>query len=90
MTETKIETVDGNPSPEPVLRFIAEKTGASVAPDQDIFKSGLSSMFAMELVVFLEQTYGISIVGADLQLDNFRTVNAMDALVSRLRTGQDG
>lgn len=58
----------------------------AVEPDQDLFKSGLvSSMFAMQLVVHLEETYDIAIIGADLKLDSFRTVQAMTELVLRLR-----
>ncbi|MBP2329138.1 methoxymalonate biosynthesis acyl carrier protein [Kibdelosporangium banguiense] len=58
----------------------------AVAPDQDLFADGLvSSMAAMQLVIHLEQTYEIDIVGKDLRLDNFRTVDAMVELVLRLR-----
>ena len=49
------------------------------ATDQDLFASGVvSSMFAMELVVFLEQSYQVTIIGGDLKLDNFRTVARHD------------
>lgn len=69
-----------------LLEFLETKTKASLTPDQDMFASGLvSSMFAMELVVHLEQAYRIAIVGADLKLDNFRTVRKMTELVLRLR-----
>jgi methoxymalonate biosynthesis acyl carrier protein len=44
----------------------------------------VSSIFAMELVVHLESSYGIAILGGDLKLDNFRTVQRMTALVLRL------
>ncbi|WP_103347687.1 acyl carrier protein [Amycolatopsis sp. CA-128772] len=65
--------------------FLTARVKQDVPVDQDLFRTGLvSSMFAMELVVFLEQTYGIAIVGADLKLDNFRTVEGMTALVGRL------
>lgn len=68
--------------------FLTERIKTEVAPDQDLFKTGLvSSMFAMELVVHLEESYGISIIGPELKLDNFRTVHAMTALVLRLRDG---
>jgi methoxymalonate biosynthesis acyl carrier protein len=68
--------------------FLAGKTGAPVGADQDLFASGLvSSMFAMQLVVHLEESYGIAIVGPELKLDNFRTVGAMARLVMRLREG---
>jgi methoxymalonate biosynthesis acyl carrier protein len=56
-----------------------------------MFTSGLvSSMFAMELVVHIEQTYSVAIVGADLKLDNFRTVEKMAALVLRLQGAEAG
>jgi methoxymalonate biosynthesis acyl carrier protein len=68
--------------------FLAERAGAPVQPDQDLFASGLvSSMFAMQLVVHLEESYDIAIVGPELKLDNFRTVGAMARLVMRLRDG---
>lgn len=76
-------------TPEAVTReireFLTGRVKQDVPVDQDLFRTGLvSSMFAMELVVFLEQTYGIAIVGPDLKLDNFRTVEGMTSLVGRL------
>ncbi|PZH08629.1 methoxymalonate biosynthesis protein [Streptomyces sp. NTH33] len=69
-----------------LLSFLETRTKASVSPTQELFASGLvSSMFAMELVVHLEQNYGIAIVGSDLKTDNFRTVRMMTELVLRLR-----
>lgn len=71
---------------EDLLGYLETKTKKSVEADQDIIADGLvSSMFAMELVVHLEQTYGVTIVGRDLRLDNFRSVRAMAELVRRLR-----
>jgi len=69
-----------------LLGFLADRIKTDVAVDQDLFSSGLvSSMFAMQLVVHLEESYDIAIIGPDLRLDNFRTVQAMTALVLRLR-----
>jgi methoxymalonate biosynthesis acyl carrier protein len=66
--------------------FLAARTRKPVAADLDLFASRtISSLFAMELVVHLEQTFGIVIAGRDLRMDNFRTVAAMAALVARLR-----
>jgi len=71
---------------EALLSFLDERIKSSVAVDQDLFKSGLvSSMFAMQLVVYLEERYDIAVIGPDLTLDNFRTVQAMTGLVLRLR-----
>jgi len=57
---------------------------AGLADDQDLFESGhVTSMFALELVVFVETTYGVTVESADLELDNFRTVASILALVDR-------
>jgi methoxymalonate biosynthesis acyl carrier protein len=69
-----------------LVSFLTERLKTEVALDQDLFKSGLvSSMFAMELVVHLEASYDIAIIGPELMLDHFRTVQAMTSLVLRLR-----
>ena len=76
-----------------LLAFLTERIKTPVRPDEDLFKAGLvSSMFAMQLVVHLEDTYDIEIVGPELTLDHFRSVEAMTALVLRLResAGSDG
>ncbi|QKG19182.1 acyl carrier protein [Actinomadura verrucosospora] len=76
---------------EALLAFLAERIKTAVAVDQDLFGSGLvSSMFAMQLVVHLEEAYDIAIIGPELKLDNFRTVQAMTALVLRLSAARDG
>jgi methoxymalonate biosynthesis acyl carrier protein len=70
--------------------FLVARTGADPDADQDLFATGaISSMFAMEVVVYLEDTYDIEIVGPELSRDNFRSVRAMSALVLRLRTAEE-
>ena len=69
-----------------LVRYLRSRLKSALTPDQDLFASGVvTSMFAMELVVHLEQTYAVAIIGADLKLANFRTVTTMAALVRRLR-----
>ncbi len=75
---------------EALLGFLTERVKTEVAPDQDLFAAGLvSSMFAMQLVVHLEESYDIAIIGPELKLDNFRTVAAMTGLVLRLRAAAE-
>ncbi|MEV4847858.1 phosphopantetheine-binding protein [Micromonospora matsumotoense] len=73
-------------SPQELIEgFLKQHTKISWQADQDIFAIGaVSSLFAMQLVVFLERTFGVSIGGADLRLDNFRTIATMLSLVDRL------
>lgn len=50
--------------------------------DEDIFSLGfVNSLFAMQIVLFVEQQLGVTLDNEDLQLDNFRTINAMTTLI---------
>jgi acyl carrier protein len=52
----------------------------------DIFSLGfINSLFALELVMFVEKTYALTVPDEDLVLANFRTVAAIGALVQRRR-----
>jgi acyl carrier protein len=52
--------------------------------NDDIFARGfVNSLFAMQLVLFLEKDFEIEIENEDLDLDNFRTINAMTNLIER-------
>jgi methoxymalonate biosynthesis acyl carrier protein len=56
-------------------------------PDEDIFALGfVNSLLAMQLVNFVEKEFGVTIEDEDLDLANFRTLAAMDALIERKRT----
>ncbi|MDZ8084250.1 MAG: acyl carrier protein [Nostoc sp. DedQUE12b] len=53
-------------------------------PDEDIFALGfVNSMFAMQLVLFVEQEFQIAIENEDLEFENFRTINSITNLVER-------
>ena len=55
-------------------------------PDEDIFALGfVNSLLAMQLVNFVEKEFAITIEDEDLDLANFRTLAAIDALVERKR-----
>ncbi len=59
----------------------------TLAPADDIFALGfVNSLFAMELVMFLENTFGFTVPNDALKLDNFRSVQAMTSLVSTYAT----
>ncbi|WP_172382020.1 acyl carrier protein [Streptomyces sp. MNP-20] len=86
-----MNSFDTGATEKEIMRFLEARTKRSWEADVDLFASGgLSSLFAMELVVHLEKSFGVSVRGADLRLDNFRTVASMTALVGRLRAAADG
>ena len=57
-----------------------------IQDDDDIFALGyISSLFAMQLVTFIESRFDIHVDGDDLDFENFRSINAIDGLVRRKR-----
>jgi methoxymalonate biosynthesis acyl carrier protein len=74
-----------------LLEFLEQRTKSAIGADLDLFASGLvSSLFALELVVHVENAFGVAVTGPDLRLDNFRTVEAITALVIRLGGSTSG
>ena len=58
--------------------------------DDDLFAKGyLNSLFAMELVLFVEREFALTVENADLDPDNFRSVDALAALVGRKASSGD-
>jgi acyl carrier protein len=55
-------------------------------PEEDIFALGfVNSLLAIQLVAFVEKTFGVEIEDDDLDLDNFRSIDAISRLVARKR-----
>jgi methoxymalonate biosynthesis acyl carrier protein len=69
----------------PLRAFMANAfQGRNIADDDDIFALGFAnSLFAMQLVAFVEREFGIEIGSEDLEMDNFRSIRAISALVER-------
>jgi methoxymalonate biosynthesis acyl carrier protein len=69
-----------------ILAFISGRyPQVQIEPHQDIFQLGfVNSLFAMELVMFVEKTFGVTVPNDELRIDNFRTADAMTDLVGRL------
>jgi methoxymalonate biosynthesis acyl carrier protein len=91
MSETPTTTALSSEAIKASLReFLHGRTNQDWEPETDLFTSGVvSSMFAMELVVYVEQTFDVMILGEDLALANFRTVRSMTDLVLRLKAGDN-
>ncbi len=55
--------------------------------DDDIFALGfVNSLMAMQLVAFVEKEFGITVEDEDLELDNFRSICAINDLIARKRS----
>ncbi len=74
------------PDAESKIRaFLGKATRDAVLDgDADIFESGIvNSLFAVELVAFTEKEFDIVVEDDDLDLANFRSINALRAFVER-------
>jgi acyl carrier protein len=70
---------------EPNVRTFLGKyvSDPQVDGDLDLFSSGLvNSLYAMQLVLFIEKEYGIQVANEDLDYENFKSVNAIVDFIS--------
>ena len=59
--------------------------------DEDIFALGfVNSLLAMQLVAFVEKEFSITVGDEDLDLDNFRSIDAIAGLIDRKQSGLIG
>lgn len=55
-----------------------------LADTDDLFATGfVNSMFAMQLVQFVESQFGVTVESDDMDIDNFRSIEAIAGLVAR-------
>jgi len=67
--------------------FAANFEGYALGDDEDIFELGfVSSLFALELVEFVEGEFDVMIEQEDLDIENFQTIDHIAALIERKRT----
>jgi methoxymalonate biosynthesis acyl carrier protein len=53
-----------------------------LADDDDLFESGLvNSLFAIQLMTFIEKTFGVEVDADDLDIKNFRSIDAAASFV---------
>lgn len=69
--------------------FVVETTRATnIADDLDMFAAGIvNSLFAAQLVLFVEKEFRLSLGEEDLEMTNFNTIEAIAALVRRKNEG---
>ncbi len=64
------------------LRRHIEMDGLSA--DEDLFAAGyVNSLFALQLIAFVEKTFGVTVEDEDLDIANFRSAQAIDQFVQR-------
>jgi methoxymalonate biosynthesis acyl carrier protein len=70
---------------EIVKRFISSSIRLPHLDDDDnLFESGIvNSLFAVQLMTFIEKTFAIEVGMDDLEIENFKSLNATTAFVVR-------
>ena len=68
-----------------VRKFIATASNiANLDDDNNLFESGIvNSLFAVQLMTFIEKTFAIEVEMDDLDIENFKSLNATTAFVMR-------
>ena len=61
--------------------------GVQVAADTDLKQVGIDSFSTVEIILFIERKFGVSIPDEKLIPDNFKTLNALAAIVLELMPG---
>lgn len=85
-----------NPLPEPIAseveRILSTKLLADVeSVHTDLLETGaLDSVRLVELLMHLEQSFGLNIELATLEIEDFRTIASIARLVARLQRGENG
>lgn len=75
-----------------VRNYILENISIpEIGDDENIFESGIiNSLFAIEMMTFLEKTFHIKVTMDDLDMDNFNSINATSRFVLRKQNEAKG
>jgi len=68
--------------------FIEKGKGDGLGYDTDLFTGGyINSLFAFEMVVYIEEAFGVKIADKEITEDNFRSIAAITAMINRVKGG---
>jgi acyl carrier protein len=83
--------MDSTTIKDKIRTFLREKIKQpNLADGEDYFQKGfVNSLFAMQLVLFVEKEFQMRVLDEDLAIENFNCINAISALVER-RKGNGG
>lgn len=69
---------------ERIAEFFKNKGINDITADTDLFKGGyVNSLFALEIVMYLEKEFGIKLKNKDIKEKNFKTISDMAAVIER-------
>ena len=63
---------------ESIKGFISKTININIDDDEDLFDSGIvNSLFSIQLVTFVEKNFNLIVTVDDLDIENFKSVNAV-------------
>jgi len=67
-----------------IRKFLGRFFKEDISDSDNFFELGfVNSLFAMQLVMFLEKEYAITIGNEELEIQNFNSINAITSLIER-------
>ncbi len=66
------------------------ETGDGFTADSDLYENGLDSMAIMQLLVLIEEEFGVAIPESELTRENFRSARRIAEVLSRRRNAAGG
>lgn len=89
---TSMNAGEENGIKETVKRFILSSINFTLLEDDDnLFESGIvNSLFAVQLMTFIEKTFSIEVGMDDLDIENFKSLNATTAFVLKKNGRRNG
>jgi methoxymalonate biosynthesis acyl carrier protein len=80
-----METATQPGTKEIIHRFVSKCTNIKMMDeDEDLFDSGIvNSLFSIQLISFIEKSFDIKVTADDLDMDNFKSINAVYNFVKR-------
>lgn len=75
---------------EAIRNFILDSINIpNLTDDDNLFESGIvNSLFAVQLMTFIEKSFNIEVTMDDLSMENFESVNATSSFVERKQNHQ--
>jgi methoxymalonate biosynthesis acyl carrier protein len=87
-----MSTADANGIKQAIRSFILSSIAVpDLDDDADLFESGIvNSLFAVQLMTFIEKTFAMEMGMDDLDIENFKSLNATTAFVLRKNGRRSG
>lgn len=79
--------VSGGNIKEVITGFLQpKKPDVKLDGDTDLFEKGfVNSLYALEIVSFIEKTFNVKVAKGDITKDNLSSINKITALVEKLK-----